>query len=228
MPRFEHLSYCRLCCDQLRYRIHHLLLQLHPSQRGPTVGLMTVGAQRGDSVWRDTFGPMIRVTAQTSGERTLARCAGVWPLAEGPAYQHMALVAYVDNLCHSWRQGGVRAMATGTGRRGEIRLLKHSIPMGTLPVLAELIHWYAVTTHQGFVFMAARTGRGDVGGVHVAARVLRGKDRVRVMTVGAGWSVVITPLQQQLTVATRSELSQLVGGEAILAHLPCIGVARGA
>jgi hypothetical protein len=48
------------------------------------------------------------------------------------------------------------------------------------------------------------------------------------MTVGAGWSVVIAPLQQQLTVATRSKLSQLVGGEAMLAHLPCIGVARGA
>jgi len=84
--------------------------------------------------------------------------------------------------------------------------------MGALPVLAELIRWDAVAAHQGFIVMASGTGSGDVGWMHVAAHVFRWKNRVRVMTIGAGRCVEIAAFQQQSTMPASPELCQLVGG----------------
>jgi hypothetical protein len=54
--------------------------------------------------------------------------------------------------------------------------------------------------------------------MRVAARIVRAMDRVRVVTVRAGGRVLVSLIEEQLTVPAGSQLGDLVGRDAVLPH----------
>ena len=72
--------------------------------------------------------------------------------------------------------------------------------------------------------MTCRTGGRNIGGMRFAARIRGAADQMGVMTVRACGRIVVPLLEQQLPMATGTELGQLIRGQSELTHLIRIGV----
>ena len=111
---------------------------------------------------------------------------------------------------------------------GEIAILKHGPAVSAGPILVELIGGLAIATHELFILMTLRTHGGDIERVAVASHVLDRPDEMRVVAVRAGRRIRIAMPNEQLAMAARPKLRQLVGGQPELPHLIRVSMATGA
>lgn len=105
----------------------------------------------------------------------------------------------------------MRAVATRASRCRVVLFVEQTSAVRATSVLVVLVGCQTVLCHQVGIFVTTCARARNVGWEDVAPGVVRWKDRVRVVAVGAGRRVSTAPLQKELTMPTGSELRELVG-----------------
>ena len=135
----------------------------------------------------------------------------------------VALSAYVGDLAHIGRERRVRSMTADTAGSGEVAIAIQSSSVGTRLEFPELVRVESVPAHHLRIGVTTVAGSRDVGRVRGASRIAGRQRAMWIMAVGAGGRVLVAGLEK-LPMATRPELRELIGRQAILTHLVRIGV----